>query len=432
MREFESHNTRACCAVTGVMVVLSGSPGPSIVYQTGATSNLAETTQTNATGGAIASPLARFSTSFQQPLIGKASDYMVAVIRTQLVGHRIPLGAVRVQIGPEQTNVNLTTYVVGLSWEYNGYDPGYAFPYTFSNSQTVIWACSDGTQPTPAAPLAYQDLSSEYYFIPSYSYLCSLFNVAWARCVSAIVASAYLLGLTIGNIVTPRSPVVERVPGGFRLGLAYNWFSSLGTTAVAQGTWYAYMNDAAFSLFPGFPATTVSSVASGFPTLVNTLPNLTDVFHTFMLPATAVPPADAPPLDYITTDWDNTDAWAIVQLVQVTSATLPAVSESTLNPTYVGSADPSLGAGVSGGAANVLVSFGLPLSGGASDWTEKFTYTPYGPWKYIQLVGDAPITELKLEASWQDCINGEYHPVSFRPGKSWMEVELAYQLVGGG
>ena len=393
-----------------------------MTYTTSSVINSNATTPTSNSN--VAKPLIRYSAASQRPIVGRVSDYSAAALRVQIVGQSLPVFIPRVQIG--QSDPTLTIYAVWLSWAYNGTNYG-GSPGIYWGAAYVIFTPDNSYATVANAPLLAQDLSSEYYYVYSYGSVCQMFNTAWGVAMAqlqAAVAAASIAGYTF-----PRSPVLERVAGGFRLGIANTSFSVNGTDALANGLWQCGMNDAGFGLFQGFSAT--AGVGTPGVVILPTAKKPADVYRIFQMRATAIPPTAGPGPDYITTEFDCTDAWCPVVLIQVVSPTLPAIFENVFSPSVISSSAPQGGSYVSAGTANVIVSFGFSLSGGAADLAAKLTYTPSGPWKWVQLVGDAPLTDLTWAIQWIDAINGDAHPMALQPGTTWAEVEVVYQRVAG-
>ena len=393
-----------------------------VTYTTSSIINAASVAPNNvATGGAaVSKPLVRYAAQSQRPLLGRCGDYMAAALRVQSVGQTLPVFIPRIQVG--QSNPTKTIYNVSVSWVYTGgLGPSSA---VYQDTEYVTFVPDITYAPVADAPLQKQDITSEYYYIYSYSSFCTMINAALSVAFIQVKNLAIANGISAGWTFPLRSPVIERVPGGFSIGLYNTYYAPNGTLAQAYGQWFVTFNDALFALFNGFPAGSVLPTAGSLPP---------DVYHTLLLPATALAPEDGAAPDVLNTEFDCTDAWSPVMLVQVASATLPAVFESTFNPVFVGAQTAFeagtgglTGAAVSGATANIVVSFGFGLAAGAADLTQKLTYTPSGERKWVELVGDQPLTDLTWSLLWVDSINGETHPMTFQTG-GWAELELVYQ-----
>lgn len=129
---------------------------------------------------ATADPQIRFNETRDTALLKDASQYEFSIIRFTMNGANrdLPLFIPNIEVG--QTNVNLTTYGVALtyqqSWNTNlgvvsfNVSPIPTFVQYVPETQNPVLA------PTPRTPLEAQDLSTRYYWVLTYQHWANLIN----------------------------------------------------------------------------------------------------------------------------------------------------------------------------------------------------------------------------------------------------------------
>ena len=118
--------------------------------------------------------LASTNVQYNTPVISKPSDYYLFVQRFVIDGGEVPLLVPLVQTGNGQTDINKLVYQFAI---------GYTSPdgEIISDAINVSYVPSNATSRVPIAPsggIQSQDLSSNYYYIYTYSEFLTMWNTA--------------------------------------------------------------------------------------------------------------------------------------------------------------------------------------------------------------------------------------------------------------
>lgn len=186
-------------------------------------------------GNVLTSQPAKVSISYEQPLLQKASDYYLSVVKFELPLQSLPLFVF--PIVPNQANPNLSTMVVGVC--ENEATPGVPIT-TLQFSQTVIWETQSWNTQVPVQNQSYFVYTS-YYDCYAYSHFVYLVNkallAAWTAAGSPGGANQqpyfyYDNSTTTINLVYP-----------------YDFVNAASTTGTG---WKVFINDAASYYFQAF------------------------------------------------------------------------------------------------------------------------------------------------------------------------------------
>jgi len=127
--------------------------------------------------GNLIQPL-RFSESRNNPIIKKAGDYSLSIVRFQLDTQGLPTYIADIEPSPN-TNVNKMIETITLEYIRNG--------STFtSHPHHLIWVPSNEHLPIPPAPNPLQNNSTEYYYGDSFRHYCDIINNAFEECIEDI------------------------------------------------------------------------------------------------------------------------------------------------------------------------------------------------------------------------------------------------------
>ena len=99
------------------------------------------------------------------------STFCSIVRFTIQTGKTLPVFIPRILVG--QADVNLTIYVVSLSYKFGN--------TTYTASTRVICTPDKKTTPTPIPPLLEQDISSTYYYVYNYGTFIAMVNTAFSN-----------------------------------------------------------------------------------------------------------------------------------------------------------------------------------------------------------------------------------------------------------
>ena len=102
----------------------------------------------------------QFSQNRDIPFLKDCKDYFCSIVRASLqTGNTLPVFIPDIMTG--QSDPNQTVY--NITFKFNAIGNGLTRIYT--RSAYITFTSNDQTQPTPAAPLVAQDLSSSYYYL---------------------------------------------------------------------------------------------------------------------------------------------------------------------------------------------------------------------------------------------------------------------------
>jgi hypothetical protein len=168
---------------------VSGDPESDIIYYNASIIN----NNTRATGtGNGGDPAIRFQETRDTALITDASKYNFSIVRFQMMGPNkdLPLFIPQIQTnrpGAPQTNPDLTVYSLAIAYQREWIttnQPG-GIMFTIAPGSTPILYRSETQNPslalTPIVPpggIAFQDLSTRYYWVYTYRHWCDLVNEA--------------------------------------------------------------------------------------------------------------------------------------------------------------------------------------------------------------------------------------------------------------
>jgi len=136
-----------------------------------------------------ADPQIRFNETRDTALLKDASQYEFSIIRFTMNGANrdLPLFIPNIEVG--QTNVNLTTYGVALTYQQSWNTNVGVVPFNVAPIPTFVQYVSETQNPIlapiPRTPLDSQDLSTRYYWVLTYQH--------WANLINATILQAHQL-----------------------------------------------------------------------------------------------------------------------------------------------------------------------------------------------------------------------------------------------
>lgn len=329
---------------------------------------------------------ASYISQFSQPILYNPQDYLMAMVRFQISGINIPLLIPRIQPFP---NVNINNTIYSVSIGYNG---------AFSPQQYVQFVQTDFTDFVPAPPTALNPnvVYTPYYFVYEYTDFIMMVNTA--------LAAAFAATPGIGGAATT-APYFIFDPISQRISLiAPQAAYDLTTGAVALPV-TVYVNTPLFRFFDGIP---IIDRASNSATGRDIQFNIRNLNNSNWYQATG-PAAPAYPylLLQMQQEYDALADWNCLQNVQLQSATLPINKEvvPSIRPNNQGEIT-SLG---------ILSDF-IPLVTKGPEFRTDISYVANGSFRYIDMLGQTPITKADLSFYWVDEL-GEQRLIYTPPNK---------------
>lgn len=337
------------------------------------------------------SEIADYNVTKTLPIVDKASDFYLSVIRFDIPLNTIPIYIQK--IIPNQPDPNLTPLIIGISYLGTNYS---VYLEYIPNSPGL---------PTPVQNQPIQVITS-YYFNYSYQNLIDMFNVALAKVwissgLSAtnptvstpfffLDSSTQLINLVVGNIFVVTNPPIIYINyasinylDGFQFGI-------FGTNQPYGKDFYFVLNQ---GLSP--PGVIVPPQPS--------LPPTFDKYYTNPLLLQPSPPTAAVPYWQYTQDFSTLALWSSLRKIIISSNTIPVNNEFI--PTGNNSTNQS---GVS--ASFPIISDFVPIieSGGQS--RSIAYYLPTAQYRLVDLISDMPVQKIDIKVFWED-IYGNLYPL---------------------
>tara|TARA_R110000868_G_scaffold101371_3_gene279180 strand:- start:726 stop:2156 length:1431 start_codon:yes stop_codon:yes gene_type:complete len=411
---------------------------------------------------AAPNPQIRFNETRDVPLIKDVSKYQFSIVRFTMNGPNrdLPLFIPSIQTG--QSNVNLTTYAVSISFQQtwqdiSGNTNAFVIVPPVSFIQYVPENKNASLAPIPAAPLVKQDITTRYYWLTSYQVFVTQVNAALLQAHQFIYAM----------FVTDWSHWQTGLPGGLKSAFpfaSFAEFQAYGNTPVMQ------YNDPLFNIMldsQAFgapilpfvpipvvpPATNATQVTAPVMRLFfNT--NMQGLFANFpnayynslLINSTLVPTGytyeilalnqaykgvidwrQLPYSDYVpvsqqslyynvTQEYRSTDTlWSPVQSIVFTTALLPIRYESTAAPITVG--DGNLG----GSAPSTQSAFQPTITDitedmgptGAEVYRQFTNYIPSGEYRMNDFSpSQTSINNIDIQVYWKCRMDGQLYPMT--------------------
>ncbi len=309
------------------------------------------------------------------PLLDKASDYYVAVVR-----FAIPLDSVPVmvmEIVPNQNNPNLTPYIIGITYNATNYP------------NQLIYSADNNLVP----PVQNQEnqVITPYYFIYAYNAFIDMINASLSQTWSSSGLAGifpnsippYFIYDTVGlTLIVPDcfrrvvSPLTN-IPTIYVNSALESFLSSFQYYSL--GTNQPFGKDEEFILSPNRGDIVLSNVKPYYPAGITP-------------PATTASPNIATDYWSITSEYNTFQLWDSLRKIVIISNTMPVRTEGipSANP-----ASPGLSSGLP-----ILSDFVLDLQQ-AGDSRSIAHYNPQ-TYKLVDLVSDLPLTKIDIQLFWQD------------------------------
>jgi len=425
---------------------------------------------------AFQDPQIRFNETRDTALLRDASEYEFSIIRFTMNGANrdLPLFIPNILVG--QSNVNLTTYSVALtyqqSWNTNlglrafNIAPPATFLIYIPEVQNPIIA------PTPRPPTTSQDLSSRYYWVLTYQHFVNLINgtllVAHQTLYTAFQAVwLATVGLTdpfpfptfasfqaavqtpqmIYNQTTQRFTLYMDSDGyGQRL-LAFSPTAYVAGTAGSQTppSERLFFNTNMAGLFANF-----ATIYWNYPNVPNSLGvtydgitllafplgvpesyvyeiTVSNNFYSNVADYRISPYVGAAPLGYVPqiaqkvywlTEQDYKSVatiWSPVASIVFTTSLLPIKTEANSAPNILGSSNIGNSAPTTGSAFEpIITDIALDLQPGGADLYRSFIY--YAPSAEYRMSSFTPskqeLRNIDISVFWKNRLDGQLYPVN--------------------
>ena len=389
--------------------------------------------------GTTAPPLT-FNEIRQNPIIKYPEDYLLSVVRFSIETPTLPIFIPQVLLG--QANPNKLIYAWGMSvTDYSGVAPVTDY---LAAQENWIYIPDDLTIPPPQGALAFQDLTTEYYYVNEFSLILQYANNALksafdnfnAQLVAAGKDALGTRAATPANISQNYCPQMFYDPNGELFSLSFPLCPpALAGTAPP----YAYdtydqnlANTAGFTgrVIKLYMNTPLSNLLNSFPTVFqgNEQFNLTTGTEDMLVvynnqnqntsggsrptyPLTPVASSvSAIPQIILPQEHSTTVLFSPISALVFSTSLLPVQNTLLSKPAifnfYDGVTSSNLrSSGNNNVTAPVLTDFELQGATGTSSQT-RIKYTPTAEYRMLDLRGTTPVNAVEVSVFWKDKYSG--------------------------
>ncbi len=335
---------------------------------------------------------ATYDVNKTQPILGKASDYYLAVSRATIPLNTIPL--LVCPIVPNQIDPNLTPLVIGI----RDYTSGISYP------QNVIFTPELTQEPLPVQNQPNQVIS-EYYYIYAYTTLIQMFNTALLDAFAA-----FSLAIPTPPQASFPCPFFIYNPDTQLMSLVAHksWFFDINSNPLTANV--IFTNSAAVNYLDGFQSiyvpTGVASPVFSFNNVFAIYNRNNNGYPTNVYPA--VP-------DYVqmTQDYLTTKNWISLRKILITSTSLPCPGEDLPVPGQSQDEYTSF---------PIISDFEVQLDGAGVNGDIMY----YDPqiYRLVDMMYDASLNKINLRIYWGDKI-GNIYPLTISAFNS-VSVKLLF------
>jgi len=401
--------------------------------------------------GVNSNPMATYNETRDTAIIKDSSKYLFSIIRFQMIGPGITLPLFIPIIEPEQDDINLSIYKIGMKTTVNYEIAGTPRIETFNNIEPIQFRSQSTTAPEPQVPLGRpQDFSSDYYYVQDYSHWVKLVNETYVKVWNNINNQFKNWWTAQGGAGSPnlntKPPHMIYNANTKRFNIytdKYGWgntYDSKGTTSEEE--FQMFFNSNMYGLYDSFPheyeggdlASKNESNVAGVAFEIKVIDNLgTNLYTDTSTAPPAIPPApqDPPYTRYVITDqnWSSTDTlWSPIGSIVFISSLLPIMSESTGQPIKFGTGN-NQQSGSSNGSAFQPIITDITLGDNAEAYKGKITYVPSGQYRFSSLsTSPADIRNIDIQVFWKNRLDGNLIPLRMF-NKSSISIKILFKKI---
>jgi hypothetical protein len=323
----------------------------------------------------------QFTESRTAPFLQDPAQYYVSIIRFHLdtVPSSLPLFIPQIQTG--QSDPDLTVYSFTLKYK------------TFEKQTYVTFAPQNEYSPTPSAPTLKQDLTSEYYFMYSFSSVIDMFNDALSSCFDDLKT---LVEAGSDTLPTEYCPWIQYDPSSSSL--IFNC-DKLGYDVTLANPIGVYFNTPMANLFASFQMSNL-----GFTSVTNGKNYKLIIRNDFETNVLELPNYNA---IQVYEEYPAVSGWSPIKSVIFTSSSLPVESTIVGVPKQFGSTGSSVNSTSSNMSLPIITDFSISSTNG-KDYFPAIDYVATGNYRMIDMFGHNSQSQLQLSVYWSDHFNNIY------------------------
>lgn len=348
-------------------------------------------------GNQAQSPAAVFTEQRVAPLVNKASDFDLAIVRATFVGLEVPLAIAQIQVG--QPNASLCTWAVLTGLNYTDEEGG----VDFTSVQNVIWYPEYAAEQMPEAPQTQMFLTSRFYWAKSHGHILRLFEAAFLSARNDL--QNQLNAWFIVNRPGMDPYVLQATPPRIVYNAGTGFTFAFDMDSYGKREFYQFaLNEPAQVLFSGTPFFQIAPYngnSSTIPIGTYYLIDTKDTGQTITL--------EGQVLRAIPQERNSSDAWAAVESI-VVSTTLNIVSQAECSVNNLGLGDGFLT--LNNNFQTVITD--IQSVNTAGDYQGVLQYSPEMP-RYCQLLSNDGLSTLTFYVFWRCRHNGQLIQATLAP-----------------
>lgn len=345
------------------------------------------------------SQILNFNENRDQPIIKKAGDYALSIVRFELDTYALPTFIADIEKFPN-TDPDKMIETITLEYGVNSTQP-----------KNLLWQPTNLHIPKPvnlSATNPSQEDNNEYYYGNSFRHYCDIINTAFDSLTTELKA---LVGAPLINLKAPKMI----------------WNDENQTCSLlAQEEFYNWSRTNHVNIYFNRP---LYAQFTSLPALKNFNSSLNKIYHIYMKDDYSTKIVLLDPLlndtteKYIKTDqeYSTVSNWSPVSSIVFTSATLPIVPTEISAPYnyYDGVLLPISG-------VNLKQRVITDMATNDMCYKPNLLYVPSAQYRYIDLFGDEDIRNVDINVFWRDR-TGVLHPFYLQSGAS-CSIKILFKL----
>lgn len=392
-------------------------------------------------------PVVKFQETRLTPIIKDMSKYNFSIIRFTVNGANkdIPLFIPDIQVG--QSDINLTTYSVGLQITKEILIGGNPFTFTGYAQRFVEYvseslnAYTNNNVPLPSSPVQNQDVSGVYYYVYTYDWWVDLCNSALQHALDdtqpatpgtyhptlSLQAQFDAFWVANGGVgpapaIITEAPYIKYDPSSGLFSIYFDTYGFGGVSALSYGTGPAgdeealqlWFNSNMFGLFTNFKNEYNGNDTNG--QVNNILVNNkfgTNIYQK-QLPTPGASPTYLTTKTYyvMTQDYPSTSTlWSPVDAIVFTSALIPVISEQASPLLKYGEGNDVFQSSSSSNFTPIITDIALPMNTG-HDYRQFIEYVPSGEYRISSFQNSKnELRSIDIQVFWRSRLTGELIPL---------------------
>jgi len=350
---------------------------------------------TNLENNGLTPPVLNFIETRNIPFLYEPDQYYMSIIRFSLDTPNLPVFIPTIQLN--QPDINLTIYTVSLQW-INPLD----ITQVFTSSSPVIYIPQSKIASIPPAPsiTGLQYNGGNYYNVYNYQYFIYLINEAFITCFNQLNTIVVDAGLVLPTAYYP----------------VLSWDTSNNTAILnCDVLGYSTISNNYIKIFFN---TSLAQLFSSFPVIINSGTgdlNAQIITNSFSSSNIIQYPPYNPEYDAIQVfqECSTIALWSPITSIVFTSTTLPIVSNQVSSPIVFN------GSTVFGGNGNnaLVQQLITDFISDSGSYRPNLVYQPSAQYRWIQLMGQRPLTTFDLQVYWKDRL-GTLNPFYLASGST--------------